>query len=252
MSKKLKWSVVVTTAPRQRSKLQTTIQSLLTAGWNDPIVFAEPASSTCDATTYTNPVKLGVFHNWIKSATNALNSNADVIMTVQDDVWFHSDSKWFAESALWPKNCGFFSLYTPEHHSIIRGKKQRWGIYSILVKSLWGAMAMIWHPSVLKQVINSKRAKNWIGRRSTMAEGEQRWKENNPQDVRNVDTFIGYCVREMKRKMYYVNPSFVQHISEYSSIGGRDATGKRSAKFMVGTPRVPHANEIPIKSEFFS
>ena len=79
MSKELKWSVVVTTAPRQRSKLQTTIQSLLTAGWNDPIVFAEPDSSTCDATTYTNPVKLGVFHNWIKSATHALNSNADVI-----------------------------------------------------------------------------------------------------------------------------------------------------------------------------
>lgn len=248
----LKWSVVVTTAPRQKPKLKTTIQSLLTAGWKDPIVFAEPDSPTCDATTYTNPTKLGVFHNWLKATNYALNSGADVIMTVQDDVWFHPDSKWFAESALWPENCGFLSLYTPLHYSIVQGKMKPWGIYPIFTRSLWGAMAMLWHPSVLKKIINSDKAKNWVGRRSTMKASEIEHKEKNPDTICNLDTFIGYSVRDLGRQMCYVNPSFVQHISEYSSIGGRSVAGKRSAKFMVGTTNAPSAQEIPINNQSFA
>lgn len=248
----LNWSIVVTTAPRRKPKLETTILSLKDAGWKDPVVFAEPDSPTCDATTYTNGFKLGVFYNWLKAAQHGLDSGADVIMTVQDDVWFHPDSKWFAESALWPENCGFLSLYTPLHYSIVQKKMKPWGIYPIYTKSLWGAMAMIWHRSVLEEVVNSDRAKNWIGRRSTMKRSEIEHKENNPQDVCNVDTFIGYSIRDMGRNMNYVNPSFVQHISEYSSIGGRDVNGKRSAKFMVETNSAPAAKDIPINSQAFS
>ncbi len=248
----INWSVVVTTAPRKKPKLKTTVLSLKTAGWSDPVVFAEPDSPACDATTHTNELKLGVFHNWIKAAQHGLDSGADVIMTVQDDVWFHPDSKWFAESALWPENCGFLSLYTPLHYSIVQGNMKPWGIYPIHTKSLWGAMAMIWHPSVLHKVINSDRAKNWIGRRSTMKESQIKHKENYPQSVCNVDTFIGYCIRDMGRNMNYVNPSFAQHISEYSSIGGRDVGGKRSARFIVGCQGVPEAKYIPVSSHPFS
>ena len=249
----LNWSVVVTTAPRKKPKLKTTVQSLKAAGWNNPIVFAEPESPTCDAKTYTSENKLGVFHNWMRAARHALDSNADVIMMVQDDVWFSPDSKWFAESALWPEKCGFLSLYTPLHYSIVQGKMKPWGIYPIYTKSLWGAMAMIWHPKVLSRVVNSWRATEpWIGRRRTMSYEEKQHKTENPETICNVDTFIGYCVKDMKREMYYVNPSFAQHISEYSSIGGRDAKGKRSAKFMVGMRDVPTAKEIPVNPHIFS
>ena len=85
-----------------------------------------------------------------------------------------------------------------------------------------------------------------------MKRSEIEHKENNPQDVCNVDTFIGYSMRDMGRNMNYVNPSFAQHISEYSSIGGRDVNGKRSAKFMVGTNSVPAAKDVPINSQAFS
>tara|TARA_R110002020_G_scaffold430269_1_gene639940 strand:- start:216 stop:977 length:762 start_codon:yes stop_codon:yes gene_type:complete len=249
---KLKWSVVVTTAPRQKPKLDITIKSLRDAGWENPVVFAEPDSPTCDAETHTNQTKLGVYHNWMRAAKYGLESGADAIMTVQDDVWFHSDSRWFAESSLWPDNCAFLSLYTPLHYSVIRGKQKPWGIYPVYTKSLWGAMAMIWHPSILDRVVNSDRAKNWIGRRSTMSADEISLKENNPEMIRNVDTFIGYSARDMDRKMYYVNPSFAQHISEYSSIGGRSTEGKRSAHFLVGHQGVPEASQIPIESKVFS
>ncbi len=246
------WCVVVTTAPRKKPKLKTTVLSLKTAGWDNPIVFAEPDSPTCDATTYTNDYKLGVFHNWIKAAQYGLDSGADIIMTVQDDVWFHPDSKWFAESSVWPRNCGFFSLYTPLHYSIVQGKMKPWGIYPIHTKSVWGAMAMIWHPSVLEQVVNSDRSKSWVGRRSTMKASEIEYKEKNPQEVCNVDTFLGYSARDLGREMYYVNPSFAQHISEYSSIGGRSISGKRSARFIVGSKGVPPAKEIPTTRQDFS
>ena len=250
--RQIKWCVVVATAPRKKPKLKTTVQSLKVAGWENPVVFAEPDSPNCDAETHTSETKLGVFHNWMRGARYAVNSGADVIMTVQDDVWFHPDSKWFAERTLWPKNCGFLSLYTPLHYSVIKGKIKPWGVNSIFTKSLWGAMAMVWHPSVLEQIVNGEKAKNWIGRRSTMNPFEKAHKLENPQDVRNVDTFLGYCVREMGREMHFVNPSFAQHISEYSSIGNRNTTGKRSARFMVGTQGVPTAKEIPIDCQDFS
>ena len=173
-------------------------------------------------------------------------------MTVQDDVWFHPDSKRFAESALWPENCGFLSLYTPLHYSIVQGKMKPWGIYPIHTKSLWGAMAMIWHPSVLKEIVGSKKAATWIGRRSTMKASEIEYKTNNPDAICNVDTFLGYCVRDMGRQMHYVNPSFAQHISEYSSIGGRDAKGKRSARFLMGSHGLPSYSEIPVKKTPFN
>ena len=243
-----KWSVVITTAPRKSPKLATTIESLRTAGWKDPVVFAEPDSPTCDAETYTNKSRLGVFHNWIKAAGHGLESGSDVIMTVQDDVWFHPDSKWFSESVLWPEKCAFLSLYTPLHYSIIKGKIKPWGVYPVHTRSLWGAMAMIWKPSVLDLVVNSTRAKNWVGKRSDMTLRQISDKQEKPETIRNVDTFIGYCAtRDMKLNMYYVNPSFVQHISEYSSIGGRAAEGKRAARFMVGSAEAPNANEIPIQ-----
>lgn len=244
----LKWSVVVTTAPRKKPKLDVTISSLRKAGWSDPIVFAEPDSPACDATTHTNTERLGVFHNWMRAARHALDTDADVIMTVQDDVWFHPDSKWFAESVLWPENCAFLSLYTPLHHSIIKGKIKPWGVYPVYTKSLWGAMAMVWHPLVLASFVNSNKAKNWVGKRSRMKLKEIKTKRANPETIRNVDTFIGYCARDMNLKTYYVNPSFVQHISEYSSIGNRPATGKRAAKFLAGTNGVPSAEFIPTKA----
>ena len=249
---KRNWCVVVTTAPRKKPKLKTTVLSLKTAGWDNPIVFAEPDSPTCDAATHTNDTKLGVFHNWMRAARHGLDSGADVIMTVQDDVWFHPDSKWFAESSLWPTNCGFFSLYTPLHYSIVQGKMKPWGINPIYTKSMWGAMAMIWHPSVLEKIVNGEKAKTWVGRRSTMKASEIEHKTNNPDTICNVDTFLGYCVRDMGREMYYVNPSFAQHISEYSSIGGRSITGKRSARFMVGSKGVPSSKQIPTGCQDFS
>ena len=247
----IKWGVVVTTAPRSKPKLQITIDSLREAGWNDPIVFSEPHSYVSDAQTIHNSKKLGVWHNWIQAANYAMNLDVDVIMTVQDDIWVHPESKLFAESALWPaEDCGYLSLYTPHHYSIIRGKKKPWGIYPVFTRSVWGAMCLVWEPKVLKEVIATNRARSWVGVKSKLGDKEFYRRQENPELIRNLDTALGYIItRDLNRKTYYCNPSCVQHISEDSSIGGRPATGKRCARFLAGVDESPSPLNIPINQK---
>ena len=245
--KEKKWCVVVTTAPRKKPKLQITIDCLRNAGWEDPHVFAEPGSHQSNAQTFFNREKLGVWHNWLNAVNFALSSDADVIMTVQDDVWIHPDSKQFAERAMWPKDCGYLSLYTPWHYSILKSGVKPWGVYPIFTKSVWGAMCLVWQPETLRSVIDSNRAKKWVGVRRKLGIKEYERRQNNPHLIRNLDTALGYIItKDLRKKIYYCNPSCVQHISEDSSIGNRPATGKRSARFLAGEKGIPAPLEIPV------
>jgi hypothetical protein len=238
---KLKWSVVMCTAPRKYPKIQTTIDCLAEAGWLDPVIFSEPDSFVSTAKTIHNEKKLGVWKNWLKSANYALNTDADVIMTVQDDIWIHPESKQFAEGCLWPKDCGYLSLYTPAHYSTIKGVRKPWGIYPITTKSVWGAMCLVWHPETLRQVVNADRGKNWVGLRSRLGTKEYNRRKENSQLVRNADTVLGHIInRDLGKKIYYCNPSCCQHISEDSSIGGRPAAGNRAASFVAGKNGCPN------------
>ena len=87
-----KWFTAVATAPRQDCTLQKCIDSLIVAGFN-PTIFAEPNSTKTECQTIMNSQKKGVWYNWLDSCEYALNNtNANVIMTVQDDSLFHPDS----------------------------------------------------------------------------------------------------------------------------------------------------------------
>ena len=245
-----KWSVVVTTAPRIKPKLQTTINNLRNAGWDDPTVFSEPESFVSDANTIHNDTRLGVWHNWLQAAKYALDQNPDIVMTVQDDITIHNESKQFAELAterLWKRgDCGYLSLYTPLHYSIIKGNQKPWGIYPIKTYSVWGAMCLVWEPQTLRDVISTHRAQNWIGVKKKIGEEEYEKRKNDSSQIKNLDTALGYIIeRDLFKKIYYCNPSCCQHISEDSSIEGRAATGKRAAKFVAGL-NCPTPMEIPI------
>jgi len=248
----IKWSVVVATAPREHPKLQITIDCLNKAGWNDPVVFSEPDSYVSTAKTIHNDPKKGVWHNWLQSVNFALDSGADAIMTVQDDITVHPESKMFAEKVLnnWPKDAGYLSLYTPHHYSIIKGNKKPWGVYPIHTRSIWGAMCLVWKPETLREIVSSNRAKTWIGVRKQIGDEEYENRVRNPELVRNLDTVLGYAIhRDLSKKTYYCNPSCCQHISEDSSIGGRPATGKRAARFVAGEDGNPTPSEIPVPEQ---
>lgn len=153
------WASVVTTAPRRGTTLERCIKSMRIAGW-DPIVFAEPGSFSVDAETIEHPKRLEVWRNWLTSVKWALkNTDADVILTVQDDSVFHPDSRELAERLLWPdSNCAFLSLYIAKHYQLKHDNPDVWstGVRRVRTRSFGGACALTWPRPVLEQALQTK------------------------------------------------------------------------------------------------
>jgi hypothetical protein len=248
------WFTAVTTAPRRDCTLQQCIDSLIVAGFN-PTIFAEPDSTRVrSCPVIVNSTKMGVWYNWLKSCEHALsNTSANVIMTVQDDSLFHPDCKTFSEKILWPsKSCGFVSLYTPKHYSIVPHFKTRerdFGVNRVYTRSLWGACALIWPREVLEAVMEHKITKTWLGAPTkSRSQSVMDRRRANPSLVQNSDTAIGKIMNRMERSMYFVDPSPVEHISEYSVVGHGDNAGRRNCKRCAKWAE-PLEDQVPINFE---
>jgi hypothetical protein len=225
------WAAVVTTAPRPECTLHQCVNSLRVAGW-EPVIFAEPDSYVVeDAETIINKKKLGVWHNWVHACEWAMkHTKADRILTVQDDALFHPDSKTFTDSILWPSaDAGFISLYTPKHYNQVNGTDRPVGVNRVRTRSLWGACALVWPRNILRQVLDHKVAKSWMGARprsGSKSVMESRGK--NPALVQNSDTAIGKIINRMRREMWFVDPSPVQHVGTVSTVGHGGNQGRRN------------------------
>lgn len=240
LNEKLKWHAVVTTAPRREPTLSSCLDSLLISGFNFN-VFAEPGNyrflnEEYKDKTIFHSAKKGVWWNWIESARWALeNTDADVIMTVQDDSVFHPDSKSIAEQFMWPsEDVGFISLYTPKHYSLKPRQKtleRPLGLNRIATKSLWGACALVWPRKVLEQVMDHELIEGWLGAplrtKSAWAE-RQKKRRAEPWTIQNSDTAIGKIMNRMGRTMWFADPSPVQHVAEYSAINHGGNKGRRN------------------------
>ena len=231
---KFKWFTAVTTAPRTDCTLKQSIDSMLIAGF-DPVIFAEPNSTVIkDCETVINKEKKGVWYNWIQSCEYALeHSDANVIMTVQDDSLFHPDCKTFSEKILWPKeDAGFVSLYTPKHYSIVphfKTKQRDIGVNRVYTRSLWGACALIWPREILEAVLDNEITKNWLGAPTkSRSRSVIEKRKANPTLVQNSDTAIGKIMNRMKRSMWFVDPSPVEHIAQHSVVGHGGNKGRRN------------------------
>lgn len=221
----MQWSVVITTAPRKPSTLNECLESIINCGW-EPTLFAEPNSEQTPYPTILHPRKRGVWHNWLDSCKYALTQSPDFILTSQDDSFYHPDSKEFIEKLIWPKNCGFVSLYTPKHYSTRRLP----GVNRIYTRSLWGACALVWKPEVLEQVINHRIALNWLGARPRSKNKNVILnRKKNPYLIANSDTAIGKICNALKLGMYFVDPSPVSHIATTSTINHGGNLGRRNA-----------------------
>lgn len=156
-----------------------------------------------------------------------MQTNAEFILTVQDDAYFHPDSKAFLDAIVWPSDAGFISLYTPKHYS--DGRQP--GLNRIRTSSLWGACALAWRRESLEQVIAHTIAHSWCGvppksaaTRSAVMERRKR----QPDTIANSDTAIGRILNAMGLSMYFVDPSPVQHIAPVSSISHGGNEGRRN------------------------
>jgi len=234
-----KWFCAVTTAPRRVPTVKTCTESLVVAGF-EPFLFAEPDTILSDADNefvIRHKEKKGVWHNWLYSARYALdNSDANIILTVQDDSLFHPDSKTFLENhILWPDtNVGFVSLYTPKHYSIKPNKKtmmRDYGVNRVITRSMWGACALAWPRKVLEEVIELDFSQKWLGARTKTASVWERKKAERiaePWRIQNSDTAIGKIMNLMGRTMWFCDPSPVQHFATTSAISHGGNKGRRN------------------------
>ena len=235
-----KWFCAVTTAPRPTPTLVTCLESLVVAGF-EPFVFAEPNSvmlpTEHEIFAIRHKEKMGVWHNWLFSARYALeSSDANIIMTVQDDSLFHPDSKSFIEEhVLWPDtSVGFVSLYTPKHYSKKPNKKTAMrptGVNRVITKSMWGACALIWPRKVLEELVEMSSAKNWLGARTKTAsvwEKKKKERQAEPWRIQNSDTAIGKLMNQMERTMWFCDPSPVQHFATTSAVSHGGNKGRRN------------------------
>jgi hypothetical protein len=246
--KQVKWCVVVATAPRKVPTVIETLESLEDCGWS-PTVFAEPGSIDTGRATIWNEERLGVWRNWVKSCIWALDQEADLIMTVQDDTEFHPESRALVESIEWPEDAGYISLYTPKHYQQWKdGRPRPVGFYPVKTNSMWGAMALVFKPDVLARVISHPRALDWCGVAPKNKESRAGYKERRkaePWKIQNSDFIIAsILLRNLKRKLYYFNPSPCTHISKFSSIGHGDNSGRRNAYYVA-------ARDLPLTYQIF-
>ena len=251
---KFKWSTVVTTAPRTDCTLQKSIDSMIIAGF-DPVIFAEPESTKVKScVTIKNKEKMGVWYNWIQSCEYALEqTDANVIMTVQDDSLFHPDCKSFAEKILWPKeDAGFVSLYTPKHYSVVphfKTKQRDIGVNRVYTRSLWGACALIWPREILEAVMEHDITKNWLGAPTkSRSKSVMDKRRANRTLVQNSDTAIGKIMNRMKRSMWFVDPSPVEHIAQYSAVAHGGNKGRRNC-MRCANWSAPLEQQVPLNFE---
>lgn len=253
-----KWTAVVTTAPRRDPTLSSCLDSMLIAGWNFQ-VFAEPGNYTFLNEEYRHKTifhkeRKGVWWNWIESCRWALeNTDSNIIMTVQDDSVFHPDSKSMVEQFMWPaENVGFISLYTPKHYSTKMHLKSRperpLGLNQIATKALWGSCALVWPRKVLEEVMQHELIEGWLG---APLKTKSAWKERQiqrakePWTIQNSDTAIGKIMNRMGRSMWFMDPSPVQHVAQYSAINHGGNKGRRNCGRCAKYSK-PLAEQLPL------
>lgn len=242
------WAVAVTTAPRgNESTLAVCLDSLITAGWYDPVVFAEPGSDVPPGVNVIqNETKRGCWHNWYYSAKYMLEkTTASIIMTVQDDSLFHPDSREFVEKhCLWPtKDTGIVSLYTAAHYSELKPDIQRpTGINHVYTKCWWGTCAVVWKRETLQAVVDHEISRTWLGLSPKVLFDERKNPElrkervdkyyaarrENPSLINNSDYVAGHVLNQLKLKMFFVDPSPVQHVSRVSTLKHGGNSGRRN------------------------
>lgn len=247
------WFVLITSAPRKEPTLAECIASVRAAGW-EPRIFAEPGTEAKDVYVHQNINQLGVWHNWLNSCRVALQSNAQYIVTLQDDITLHPETREYVEKALWPDpKCGFLSLYTPKHYSLKRKPKNKYkppGINKIVTNSLWGACALVFDRRVLAQVVYSQRAKTWLGAAPRSGNrGVYQSRRSNPHTIANSDTAIGRIINDLKRTMWFIDPSPAEHIARYSSISHGDNTGRRNC-IRCANHEMPLEEQAPIPETY--
>lgn len=204
-----RWSVGVTTAPRETPTLARCLSSLDRAGWPHPHIFAEPDCHVTPGYEVTRRgARMGAWPNWYLALAELVLRDplADCYFLAQDDVILCRNSRLFLESEQWPAGkVGLVSLYCPSIYHAERSTAD-YGPHEVDEGfGLVGALTFLFPPESARALLQDTNVveHRLKGRRKGLC---------------NIDAVVGRWVRETGRKAYFYSPSLADHIGETSSI----------------------------------
>lgn len=226
-SKVHNWCVGITTAPRDQPTLGLSTDSLIRAGWTDPIIFADGAIDIPERFDQLQVVRrsrqLGAWPNFLLGLQELLfaEPDADAYLVVQDDAVFCDGvdvKKYLEQHVLWPGSTpSIVSLYCPEPYTT---EPDTW--HTLDEVWVWGALAFVFPRDIARQIVMDEKIH------------QHRWdKDRNGKAL--IDVIIGEWARRNDVPIHYPVPSLVQHVGHVSTVfTGNHVLGPRRASRFAG------------------
>ncbi|QDT12579.1 hypothetical protein [Planctomycetes bacterium K23_9] len=222
---KLTWSVGITTAPRRLPTLQKSAESVIQAGWDDPVLFIDgevdlPASLQHLECCRRSPAT-GAFPNYILSLGELYmrNPHADAYLMIQDDALLLPSSAMrdYLDRVLWfDEGPSIASLYCSSEYN-----QSETGWHLFPENWVWGAVAFVFSRDAVLSLLQSPMI--WEHRAKPGDEGLSR-----------IDVAIGQFAQAKQIPVYFPSPSLVQHIGIISTIWkvARAVNARRANQFI--------------------
>ena len=220
------WAVGVTTSPRREATLDTCIESLRRAGWEQPRLFVDAgAQVSAELQSFVetwHARRLGAWPNFLLSLSELVlrSPDADAFMMVQDDAYFYDadNLREYMESVLWPAETpGIVSLYsTDANDARFAG---------------WHADSYRWLNGGLAFIFSADAAIRFLTDSNILS-----FRKLNPVGgTVNLDLLIGRWAEKERIPIMYPVPSLVQHFGNTTTIWtGEDNSDLRRARIFAG------------------
>lgn len=229
------WAVGVTTAPRNKSTLDACLDSVMRAGWSQPMLFVDRGTSLAAHHLHL-PVtfrehRVGAWSNFYLTLAELVmgQPDADAYLVIQDDaiLYDHGNLREWLESALWPgHNIAAVSLYCSAAYT---QPEPGWHRHRDLW--VWGAPAFIFSNESARQFLVDASV---VDHRRASRLGHA-----------NIDVVIGRWAKRRGMEIYYPTPSLVQHIGETSTLWPSGTVeGKRRADWFAGDVSRPPVRSL--------
>lgn len=205
----MNWSIGITTCKRNNNFTKNLIKKIKMNGWDKISLYAEPDSEVDNSVRVINrDMVYGCWTNWICSLYDmySIDIEADYYCIFEDDIEICLGVKNYLENLLPSiERFGAISLYTPSNQS-----RKSLGLNcihdnSFMAESVWGTQAIVFSKESLCRFLSS---------RNVFDHRRIGYGVNN----KNRDTALGIWASKQGEKLFYHNPSLVQHIGKESSI----------------------------------
>lgn len=245
----MKWTVGLITAPRKQGYyLDQTLKSLITAGWNEVIVFAEPGSVIPN--WFHGPVvhrwkQFGDWCNWGTALYELLLScpETDFFFMIEDDGLVCKGAKDYLEQTLPTlEDFGTVSIYCPGRyhkdgfcgfHDECRGALT-WSTLTVIM-SRKGVRSFFSDPDVQKHRFENIFPQN-------ISWGFDVDPKNSAKDA-----LLGQWALKNRLPMFYHTPSLAAHIGVHSTLSDKETTWENLAKDFVGEEFIPIWGNIKVR-----